>query len=315
MKIFKRLLVVVVGAMLVAVIGILSQVQADLPLEQLKLTYANGNSRFMALDGYAVHYRDEGSGQPLVLVHGMFSSLHTWDGWVRELSDQFRLIRVDLPGFGLTGPSSMSTDYSIQAMVSFLERFSTALKLDSFSLAGNSLGGWISWEYTLAHPTRVDRLILIDAAGWPMAKLPHLIGLARVLPLRRLFLHITPRFVVAMNLNEVYGDRSKVTDSLIDRYHDLMLRPGNRKAFLERVAVNNPDHTSRLNTITSRTLIMWGRDDRWIPLENGDRFQKAIPTSSLIVYGGIGHVPMEESPQRTALDARRFLAADGKAVQ
>src|SRR5206468_1092598 len=113
-------------------------------------------------------YRDEGSGPLVVLVHGTSSSLHTWDGWAAALRDRWRVVRVDLPGFGLTGPSP-ARDYRIAAYVTFVDRFLERVAGGvPCALAGNSLGGNIAWEYALAHPSRVRALVLVDSAGYPL---------------------------------------------------------------------------------------------------------------------------------------------------
>jgi alpha/beta hydrolase fold len=124
-------------AVLAAVaLGIASQVTGDLPLDELKRSYAGGASRFVDVGGLAVHYRDEGEGPPLLLLHGTGSSLHTWDAWAEALRAHFRVIRMDLPGFGLTGPNQQD-DYRIDTFVAFLEAFRSKLGLDGFALAGH----------------------------------------------------------------------------------------------------------------------------------------------------------------------------------
>ncbi|HZX63804.1 MAG TPA: alpha/beta hydrolase, partial [Myxococcales bacterium] len=115
-----------------------SQIKGDIPLQDLKGRYAGAASRFLDIGGLQVHYRDEGDGPPLLLLHGTGSSLHTWDGWAGALRDRFRVIRMDLPGFGLTGPNK-DDDYRISSYVEFVEAFRKRLGLDTFALAGNSL--------------------------------------------------------------------------------------------------------------------------------------------------------------------------------
>ena len=283
-------------------------VRFDIPLETMKKKYADGSSRFMSLDGMPVHYRDEGKGYPVVLVHGTSSSLHTWDGWTRELAKKYRVIRMDIPAFGLTGPSS-NGDYTIGAYVKFLDAFLSKLELRKFHIAGNSLGGLIAWNYALAHPGKVDRLVLVDAAGYPHMKIPGLFRLMKIAPVAFIGKHITPRFLVTRNLREVYGDDSKITDALIDRYYEMALREGNRRAFIDRVRTPRDfdENLKKLGTITSPTLVMWGKDDLWIPVENAYNFTRDIPGSKLVVYDGVGHVPMEEIPERSVSDAMEFL--------
>src|SRR5262252_3324744 len=202
---------------IVAVLALaaITNIRTDIPLETLKQRYAQSPSKFMQLHGLSVHYRDEGSGLPLVLLHGTGASLHTWQGWSAVLRRQLRVIRMDLPGFGLTGPEP-SGDYSSAQYVRFLEQVADKLGLRRFHLAGSSLGGLIAWRYAAAHPELVGRLILIDAAGYPKEHPSLLVSrLAQVPVLSSVLARMNPRPLVARSLHEVYADASKVTPELI----------------------------------------------------------------------------------------------------
>jgi len=296
----------VVGTLAVVAL-VASQIRPDLPLDQLKAEYTNKASRFIELDGMEVHYRDEGTGSVLVLVHGTSSSLHTWDGWQRHLADHFRIIRMDLPGFGLTGPNA-GGDYTIQAYVRFLKAFLDRIGIRQCSMAGNSLGGFITWRFALAYPEMVKKMILIDAAGYPHHRDDPLVIRAGKLPVvNKLFTLVTPRYFVTKSLRDVYFDEQKVTDGLVDRYYDLACRPGNRLAFIQRVSSKEASKAEQISSIQTPTLLQWGRHDTWISLEKGERFEHDLPNARLIVYENAGHVPMEEVPGPTAADARQFL--------
>lgn len=252
-----------------------------------------------------VHYRDEGTGPALLLLHGTFASLHTWDGWVDELQHDYRCVRVDLPGFGLTGP--WSRNYSIDSYAGFLEAFATALDLDSFALTGHSLGGAIAWRYALEYD-RVTRLVLVAPFGYRSRRYPPAITLGRLPILRRLFPVLTPRWFVAYNVRSAYGDRQRVPPETIDRYHALLMREGNREAALQVIRQLRPQCTDDLADLAVPTLVLWGTADRWIHPNNATRFEHAIPDCTVITYDGGGHVLMEERPDRTAHDVRTFLA-------
>jgi pimeloyl-ACP methyl ester carboxylesterase len=304
----RKLLIVTLIALGIVVLGLASQFHSDIEAAKLQAKYANAASKFLRMIGMSVHYRDEGAGPALVLLHGTASSLHTWDGWTRELSASFRLVRMDLPGFGLTGPNA-ANDYGIAQYVSFLAAFADSLQLERFHLAGNSLGGEIAWHFALAYPQRVQSMILLDAAGYPRTDMPFAIQLARN-PLTKTFTRwITPRSLVEKSVLEVYGDDGKVTEELVQRYFELTLRAGNRAAFIARANALHEVEPERIKQITARTLIQWGAEDLWIPVEDAHRFAADIPGSELIVYEGAGHVPMEEIPERTARDAKTFLEA------
>lgn len=286
--------------------------EPDRTLEELS-AYTNAQSRFIDIDGQRMHYRREGTpGAPvLVLLHGNSASLHTWDGWVDALDDDFDVVRLDLPGFGLTGPSP-ERDYHDATYVRVLSRFIETLDIDRFALAGNSLGGNIAWQYTLEKPERVDKLILIDPSGMPQADtpVPFVFRLARVPVLSNALTWFAPESLYRNSLLEVYGDDSLVTDTLVQRYRDLSLFAGNRQAFVDAGLQFDSAPIDRLGEISTPTLILWGAKDAWIPVSDGERFQSALPNSELIIYPELGHVPMEESPARTAADARRFLLTD-----
>ena len=305
------------GLVLMLVAFLLSGCQIDLPLKDLKSRYGSGASRYLPMDGIEVHWRDEGptDAPVLLLLHGTASSLHTWDGWVAELTPRWRVVRLDLPGFGLTGPHP-SDDYSTAAMIDFLDRFVTAAGLQRFAIAGNSLGGQYAWRFALRHPERVSALILIDAAGYPMRlEGPGTLGLRLArMPLISDLLRLAPvEGFTRSGLLAVYGDRSRVGDELITRHAELMLRPGNRAALSARARSVDPHDESwrQLPRITAPTLVMWGERDSWITPEFGRRFTGDIPGAQLLIYPDLGHVPMEEDPARTARDAAAFLRSKG----
>jgi pimeloyl-ACP methyl ester carboxylesterase len=292
---------------------LVSQIQGDIPLDVLKGRYAGGASRFLDVGGLQVHYRDEGEGPVLLLLHGTGSSLHTWDGWTEALRDRFRVIRIDMPGFGLTGPNQ-NDDYRISSYVEFVEAFRKRLGLDTFALAGNSLGGLIAWRYAVAYPAQVSALVLLDPAGYRIDRPVLVFRLALIPGLSWLLTRLDPRRLAGKTLRDSYGDPGKITPALVERYRDLALREGNRRAFMLRASVREPGRSADIPKVRAPTLILWGSLDRLIPVEHAERFHRAIPGSALIVYPGVGHLPMEEIPERSAADASRFLlSALGKA--
>ncbi|WP_035727728.1 alpha/beta fold hydrolase [Eisenibacter elegans] len=284
--------------------------KADIPVETLKERYTNEASQFVRIQGMDVHYRVEGQGaHTVVLLHGTGASLHTWEPWVDSLKADFKVVTLDLPAFGLTGPHPKA-DYSLDAYVAFLYEFTQALKLESFHLGGNSLGGGIAWNYTLAHPEQVLSLVLVDASGYPSnRKSPWVFRLARQGGLNQIVRYVTPKFFFKKNLLDVYADPNKVTDALVERYYELGLREGNRQAFIDRSKTTYTNRADQIPNIRQPTLIQWGREDRWIPLEHGERFAEDLPNARLVVYDNAGHVPMEEIPAETAADVKRFLKA------
>ncbi|MDF3074312.1 MAG: alpha/beta hydrolase family protein [Alphaproteobacteria bacterium] len=280
----------------------------DIPVDELKPRYATAPSRFVELDGLAVHYRDQGPrGAPaLLLLHGSAASLHTWEGWARNLGGDFRVVSVDLPAHGLTGPWPNDGDYSLDAYARFVDRFADKIGLQRFALAGNSMGGTIAWTYAGRYPQRVEKLILLDAAGYPHLDAQRFFGLARLPGSEFLLRWFAPRFVVALTLRSVYADPAKVDDALIDRYRDLVLRAGNRAATMARLEAFKPD-LALLAKLDMPVLVMWGGKDRIVLPADAFRFHNDIKNATLKIYSDLGHVPMEEDPERSANDVRKFL--------
>ncbi|NLI69509.1 MAG: alpha/beta hydrolase [Firmicutes bacterium] len=300
-----KLLIVLI---LIAVV-ILGHVRLDIPVETLAQEYANEQSRFLEVDGLDVHYRDEGEGEPLVLLHGWSASLHTWDAWAEILKEDFRVIRLDLPAFGLTGPAT-DADYSIDYYVDFLDHFLAALDVKESYIAGNSLGGGITWLYAAKHPEKVKKIILLDAAGYKM-EMPSITRLAAPEFVRSAIKYITPRYAIRFLVGQVYGEKEKITNETVKRYHRLLLREGNREVLfgvLDRIQDRSNEEVAQLlGSVEIPALIMWGEKDAWIAPELADRFEQDLPDARLITYENAGHIPMEEVPEDTAHDARSFL--------
>jgi pimeloyl-ACP methyl ester carboxylesterase len=299
---------VALGALAIGIFG-----DRDIPPEVLVRRYADPASRFLELDsGTVAHVRDQGNpdGEVLVLVHGSNASLHTWEPWVAILGDEFRVISMDLPGHGLTG-RTVEDDYSIEAMAAFVDAVTLELGVQRFHLAGNSMGGRTAWIYALDHPRRLDGLILIDAGGHPDdTEEEAALGfrLARMPIVGWLMQFVTPRSVIEKSLQAAFADPSLVTDAMVTRYHELLLREGSRAASAARFRL--PVETERvkeLPRITNPTLILWGEEDRLVPVADAHKFARAIPNSRVRIYGDVGHIPMEEAPARSAADVRAFV--------
>lgn len=289
----------------------------DRSLESLVARWAPPPSEFieLALPGGStqlVHLRDQGPRSerpPLVLLHGTAASLHTWEGWVRQLSREHRVISVDLPGFGLTGPSA-SGDYRDAAYVDFVAALLDRLKLGPVVIGGNSLGGQIAWQFAARWPGRVRGLVLVDAGGlmFQSDSVPPGFQVARSPWLQTLAGSFLPRPLVQRSVQSVFGDPSRVSAALVDRYFELTLREGNRQALIQRLAQLEPGrHADELDRLRTPTLILWGEQDRLIPPALAEEFKRRIAGSQLTVFPGLGHVPQEEDPESTVRPVLAFL--------
>ncbi len=307
-----RWLIGVVALMLTAGIGLLWA--PDRSVESLKARWALAPSQFIALQGMQVHLRDEGprdDPEPIVLIHGTSASLHTWDGWTEALKNQRRVIRMDLPGFGLTGPAP-DGDYRMTRYADFIAALLDQLGVRRAVLAGNSLGGGIAWRTAVQLPERVSRLVLVDASGYPLESTSVPLGfrLAQIEWLKPVMGRLLPRRMIESSVRNVYADPSKVTPELVDRYYELTLRAGNRESLTQRMKLRETDAQAAglIPTIQQPTLILWGAQDRLITEASGQRFHREIQGSQYVVFDRLGHVPQEEDPTRSVAPVLKFLA-------
>jgi len=313
----KRLAHVLLGLLLVFGLTLAAFVALnwapDRPLDELTARWAPPPSQFVDIDGMSVHLRDQGrrdDPEPILLLHGTSASLHTWEGWVKELARQRRVISLDLPGFGLTGPFP-DGDYRVEHYTQFLLALLDHLRVNRVVLVGNSFGGQLAWRFALAHPERSARLVLVDAAGYPRnaESVPIGFRLAGIPALAPLMGRLLPRSMIESSVRNVYGDPDKVDDGLVERYYQLTLRAGNRQALRQRFAqAPSGELHERIGELELPTLIIWGGRDRLIPVSNAERFAADIEGSQLVLFEALGHVPQEEEPQRTVAVLISFLA-------
>ncbi len=270
--------------------------------------YLTADDRMMEIAGANVRVRIEGPEEapPVILMHGFIYSLESFDAWAHALKADYRVIRFDLLGHGLSGPDPQQR-YSPEERAEFLGAVMDALGVERAIIGGNSLGGLAAWRFAAASPDRVGALILISPGGYPANG----VGDAPLSPPppMALFLKTAPDVGVAYALGNIYGDDSKVTPEKIKLVGDMMREQGNGDAFVQSIEeFSLPDPEPLLRSITAPTLILWGGDDIVIPVENGRRMAAAIPDARLIVYDGVGHVAQEEAPERSIKDVKAFLA-------
>jgi pimeloyl-ACP methyl ester carboxylesterase len=280
----------------------------DAPRAALEARWAAPPSRFVEAAGVRLHLRDTGPREaPAILfVHGFGSSLHSWDEVAAALEGEFRVIRLDLPGFGLTGPDPTG-DYSDTRSGVVLAALLDALGVARAHVAGSSMGGRIAWRFAADHPARVERLVLMApdgfaSPGMEYGRAPRIGLLMQALP------YTLPRFVVKRGMAPAYGDPAALTEALVERYHAMLIAPGVRRAVLDRMRQHilvPPEPI--LARIAAPTLLLWGEKDAMVPATNAADYLLALPDARSVVLPGIGHVPMEEAPAATANAIRQFL--------
>lgn len=319
----KRFGMVLGGILILLLVVLAFAYRSDLSAEAVNAKYLTPESKFIEVDGIQVHVRILGEGEPVFLLHGSFASLHTWDAWQQAMSPYYQTISLDFPGHGLTGPDSLKR-YSTKDYSELVRALAQKLNLSQYHVAGNSMGGGVALQHASDYPGNVISLNLIDSGGAPAAERgptdstsqkkantggAWIFQVARHPVFSKLLLSCTPKFLFALNMEQVYGDDSKVTDEVTTRYYELMLREGNRQATLDRLS--QPRNSNiQFERLTMPTLILWGAEDTWIPVAQGKRLQQVLPGSNLVILNGVGHVPMEESPTETVAEYLSFLGVE-----
>lgn len=287
----------------------------DLPRAELEAQYLRGPQDYVTVDGLRLHVRDNGprkgdraTAPTIILIHGFGSSLHTWEPWAQALAEDRRVVRFDLPGHGFSDPRTDGGD-GVLPSVRLLLALMDALGVDKATLAGNSLGGEVAWRAAVEAPGRVDRLVLLAPSGFPSPgqaygeplEIPRWLAVIRWL---------LPRFLIEKSLESYYGDPARLTAETVDRYWLLLRVPGVRAALVERMGrfvVEDPHPL--LPRIRAPTLLMWGVRDIVIPHSGARAFADLIPGARLVSYPDVGHMPMEEIPERSLADLKAFLDA------
>lgn len=311
-----RVVTTVLVLLLLALGGcVVSLSTPDTDADEMKAKYGGPEALYApAKGGMEVHYRASGpEGAPaVILIHGMAASLHTWEPLRAALEDDYRVIAYDQPGHGLTGPHPEG-DYTFAGMVDGLDAVFAAEGLDEAVLIGNSMGGWMSWRDAVANPDRVKGLVLADASGIPSSFSSRSNLGFRIMqnPVGRFSMtRITPRSGIRRS---IYGSMSRqeiIDDAMIDRYWELLRYPGNRQAMADQFTTEREDLSDRLGEVTVPTLVIFGEEDGLIHPSAADGFVERMPNARAIIYEGIGHIPMEEAPERFSADVRAFLEND-----
>ena len=306
----------------ILIVAIFRGTYLDISRQELEEKYALGESKFLILkDGSRIHYRDEGNNERpvIVLLHGFNGSLFNFEGLVSLLAEDFRLVSLDLPAFGLTG-AVPSANYMIENFVNTVLEVTTQLGIEKFSIVGNSMGGHVAWRYVLEYPDQIQGLILIAAGGVITEKdLERLDQQKNDSPIvwklmdssfaRKILLFFTPRFFAEQGLLTAVADPKLVTEELVSQFHELALLEGSREAIMSMIRGDR--HSSGgpeiYNQISAPTLVIHGEEDNLIKVESSKYFEENIPKVEVKIYSNIGHLPMYEDPERTAKDIRSFI--------
>lgn len=311
MRWIKRILGALLG--LIAFIALLLLVGAavyrDVPASEVEAKWARPPSKFVVIDGVRLHYRDEGRGPAVVLLHANYSSLFMWEPWVAKLRDDYRVIRVDLPAHGLTGPEP-NGNYTLERIQTLFERFVDERGLGRFTVVGTSIGGTVAMRYTAAHPERIERLVLISP-GSLEARVRGRTTPANVPRVADLLGYVTPKAFTRFLLTNDYGDPARLSDAVTDEWYDMWMREGNRLAMINllRQYVSGGVE-DKIRAVKVPVLLIWGEKNKRVPPALAYETQKLLensPEVKLEILPGIGHMLVQEAPQQSAQLIRRYL--------
>ena len=274
--------------------------------------YATPHSKFVRILNNDIHVTDEGSGPVIVMIHGFASSIHTWNSSVDILKKNYRVVRFDMPPFGLSGPLrdaqgqmiKMSVPLYRQVVVGVLD----ALGIEKAFFVGNSMGGLLGWDMAVEHPQRVQGVVVSDAVGFPQP-FPIYIRLFTYRLLNQLAPHTLPTPVLKMAIRDVYGDKRRIKEDTVRLYLDLFMQKANRTgiAYMIDVLTKTDFQPERLKQLKCPMLVSWGEKDRWVPFSCARDFMNMVPHAELVTYPGVGHIPMEEIPEAFTKDVMTFI--------
>ncbi len=280
----------------------------DLERAELEKRYFSSSPQIIDVDGLKVYYKETGpQGAPtLLLLHGFGSSLQAWDDWSLKLEQKYRVIRLDLPGFGLTG-ASPANDYSEEKDLAILTYFADKLGLEKFSVMGHSMGGKMAWSLAASQPERVQALVLMAPDGFPETKdigtkpyeVPAIMGLIK---------YVLPKYLVRKSIEPAFVQADALNDALVNRYFDMLRAPGVRGAILERSNQTiYTDPVPRLKAIKAPTLLIWGEHDQMIPSTNAQSYANVLSNSTTVLVPKLGHLLQEEQPEKGLTAVMQFL--------
>jgi pimeloyl-ACP methyl ester carboxylesterase len=274
----------------------------------LESRYLDSPQDMVVVDGVRLHVRDSGpkDAPAVVLIHGFGASLHTWEPWAHELARKHRVIRLDLPGCGLSEPDP-SGNYTDARSLQLLNDLLDQRGIARATLIGHSIGGRIAWTFAARHPERVDKLVLVAPDGFASTGFEY--GTPPEVPMSmQLMRHVLPKPLLRMSLAPAYANPEVLTDALTTRYHELMLAPGSRDALLSRLQQTTlVDPRPLLRGIAAPTLLLWGESDAMIPFANSADYVACLPHARLVPFAGVGHLPHEEAADRSLAPLLDFL--------
>lgn len=278
---------------------------------EAKTKYSTAASHFMQWRNTEVHYTDEGQGPPMLMIHGFGGNFTNFDTLASILKANYRVIRVDLPGFGLSDLPEQHD--SLAALYrDFLSDLLDTLQMDSLYVVGNSLGGWMSWELAANKPDMVKGLVLLNSAGYELEKVKKNIGRMDLLDnafARKLAERGLPVSLSMQNAQRLMTEWQTPNPAGVAVNNALLNREGNLANMITLGNSGVTPDTAKITSIQCPTLVIWGKYDIIVPAEHATKFTRDIPNAVALVYDTCGHIPQIEYPHRVANDIETFLSA------
>lgn len=272
----------------------------DLPLETVKHNYSDEESEFILIDGVDIHYKDEGDGTPLVLVHSLDTTLMDWDGWIEHLQEDFRIIRLDLPGFGLSDcPDEF--DFQKDSYIYFLKKFIAALRLENVIVGGVAWGADLAWHYATLSPYLIDKLVLINPSDHPNYHPPFYQNMSKHPLGSWIYRWSASKRIIKKRAKKWFQNQEALNEEMLERFQDMLLREDNRKAFIKINKSSQKNRYERLSSLEIPTFLMCSDALGKNPME------KHLPNVTTIYYKNARIYPMIELPEQSAKDVLAFL--------
>lgn len=305
----KKFFLVLLALIILSILFLVLRPDQTISKEAAQEKYIKASSHFVTWRNTSIHYTDEGSGMPLIFIHGYGGSHRNFEAITQILKNNFRIIRIDLPGFGLSDMPQVKTDESVIGVYrDYLGFILDSLSLDSVYVAGNSLGGWMALEAAVLRPEKVKKLILMCSAGYEIEKVQEqAAAIMQSKFVKLLFLKGMPEYFTNQGATKCFYDKEKINPEEVKINNELWNRAGNLSAAMLLVSSGEKPDTTLIPKVACPTLIISGKEDRIVPFEHGKRFQRDIANSKLLIYDACGHIPMVEKPQQTADDILQFL--------
>ncbi|HWB62693.1 MAG TPA: alpha/beta hydrolase [Chitinophagales bacterium] len=304
---FLIILVAVVALLPLAVVFL--RPNLIIPKAKAKEELSLPSSHFINWRGAELHYTDEGTGYPVLLVHGFGGSLRNFSKLDDSLRNEYRVLRVDLPGFGLSDfPEMGKHPQYVQMYRDYISFILDTLHLDSVYVVGNSMGGGIAWLAAADHPDKVRKLVLLNSAGYDVSNVSGKLTMFRFKSVGHVFDKGMPVFMSESGLKKCYSDPTKANPDTWVLNNHFTNREGNIQNMLALARSQQFPDTNIIKQVQCPTLVIWGKQDHIIPVEHAKKFKRDIKNCTVLLFDSCGHVPMQERPGATTAALRSFFA-------